>query len=85
LRWTSAQKPIGIGGITVSPGEVIHANAEGVIKLPAAALEKLPERAAAMRAFESRTHALWRQPGVSIEEKKKGVMEYLVEFGFDKP
>ncbi len=84
LRWTKAQTPIEIGGITVKPGDIIHANHEGVITVPHAALNKLPERATAMRAFESRTHALWRQPGVSIEDKKKGVMAYLAEYGFAK-
>jgi len=84
LRWTRIQAPVEVGGITVNPGDVIHANAEGVIKLPAAALERLPERAAAMRAFEHRTPCLWPQPGISIEAKRQGVLAYLAEYGFSK-
>ena len=84
LRWTKAQTPVEVGGITVNPGDVIHANSEGVIKLPRQALDKLPERAIAMRAFEHKTHTLWRQPDVSVADKKKGVMQYLADYGFAK-
>ena len=31
--------------MTVEPGDVIHADAEGVIRIPPTCLEQLPERA----------------------------------------
>jgi 4-hydroxy-4-methyl-2-oxoglutarate aldolase len=85
LRWTKIQGPVEVGGITVKPGDIIHANNEGVIKLPSGpALANLPEKAIAMRGFEHKTHMLWRQPGATLEEKKIGVMQYLKDYGFSK-
>ena len=40
----SRPKPlVEVGGITVRPGELIHANVGGVIKIPAGAAEKLTD------------------------------------------
>ena len=38
-----------------------------------------------MSAFEHETHCVWRQAGVSIDEKRKAVAELLVKHGFGGP
>ena len=83
-RFRNPSKPVEVGGITVRPGDVIHANKQGVIKIPPSALEILPERAAAMLAFEHRAHAIFRQPSsfASIDEKRLMVSALLPEYGF---
>jgi 4-hydroxy-4-methyl-2-oxoglutarate aldolase len=82
LRYTSYNRPIEIGGIRVSPGEVIHANIGGVIKIPAGCLQALPERAAVMRSLEHQTHCIWRQTGVPIDEKLTQVRVIYSKAGF---
>jgi regulator of RNase E activity RraA len=82
LRITSVDKPVEVGGITVHPGDVVHANNEGVIRIPQSAAELLPARAARMRAAESETHRIWRRTDVPLAEKRKWVQNVFTEFGF---
>lgn len=80
IRFKTINQPIAIGGITVNPGDMIHANIGGVIKIPAACLEKLPERCAAMRAFEHDVHCVWRQDALSVDEKRAAVPPLLKKY-----
>jgi 4-hydroxy-4-methyl-2-oxoglutarate aldolase len=72
-RFIRINHPVEVGGITVKPGEMIHANIGGVIKIPATALERLPERATEMRAFEHAAHCIFRQTSLTIPEKRRAV------------
>jgi regulator of RNase E activity RraA len=45
----SINQPVEIGGITVKPGDVIHANQEGVIKIPSGCLETIGASCKRMR------------------------------------
>jgi len=83
IRFRNVNQPIEIGGITVRPNDVIHANFGGVIKIPAAALEILPERATAMRAFEHDVHCVWRQAHLSIDEKRACLAPMMKKYGFE--
>lgn len=85
LRFTRINQPVEIGGITVNPGDVIHANIGGVIKIPPGCLDRLPERASAMTAFEHEVHVVWRQPGVPIDEKRRVTAALLAKYGFTSP
>jgi 4-hydroxy-4-methyl-2-oxoglutarate aldolase len=82
LRIRSVSRPVEIGGITVSPGDVIHANAEGVIKIPKGCLATLAARARQMRAFEHELHCAWRRTDSEIKEKARRMNELLVQYGF---
>jgi len=82
LRIRATDKPVEIGGITVNPGDLIHANAEGVIKIPQGCLDKLPEKASAMRQLEHEVHRIWRRTDVSIPDKRKIAGEIFAKFGF---
>jgi regulator of RNase E activity RraA len=85
VRFPRINIPIQIGGITVNPGDIIHANIGGVIKLPRKNLEKLPALAVEMKAFESDVHRVWRETGVTLDQKRKWVAELLAKSSFGKP
>ncbi len=61
----------------ISPGEVIHANVGGVIKIPAASLAQLPRFATEMRAFEHAAHGIFRRTDLTIDEKRRAVDELV--------
>lgn len=82
LRVKSINQPIEIGGITVRPGEVIHANNEGVIKIPSACLDTIAERCRQMRVFEYEAHEVIRSSTTAQVEKRRRVGELLRKFGF---
>ncbi|MDB6093472.1 MAG: bifunctional hexulose-6-phosphate synthase/ribonuclease regulator [Verrucomicrobia bacterium] len=82
IRFKSVNQPIEIGGITVRHHDVIHANFAGVIKVPSGCVDRLPERATAMRAFEHDVHCVWRQSGISIDDKRACVPVFLKKHGF---
>lgn len=82
LRVTQIDVPVEVGGITVHPGDIIHAGAEGVIRIPPACLQRLPEAAVRMRAFEHEAHMLLRRTDVSVAAKRQGVGELVARYGF---
>lgn len=73
IRCTRLNQPVAIGGITVAPGDLIHANIGGVIKIPATARERLPAQATEMRAFEHAAHCVFRRTDLTIDEKRRAV------------
>jgi regulator of RNase E activity RraA len=82
IRFRRTNQPIEVGGITIRPGDIIHANAEGVIRIPAGCVEKLPERAVAMRAFEQDAHRHLRRTDLTAQEKRKVVESLVGKYGF---
>lgn len=84
-RFLRSNLPVEIGGITIRPGDVIHANIGGVIKIPPGCLEILPERAAAMHAFEHEAHSVLRQTGIEVGEKRRRVTALLAKYKFGEP
>jgi 4-hydroxy-4-methyl-2-oxoglutarate aldolase len=82
LRVRSINQPIEIGGITVRPGDVIHANGEGVIKIPAGCVETIGAGCKQMRLFEYEAHEALRSAAFSPLEKRKIVGRLLRKFGF---
>jgi 4-hydroxy-4-methyl-2-oxoglutarate aldolase len=82
LRVLSTGKPVEVGGLTVNQGDILHGNSEGVIRIPHACLESLPERARAMHSFEREAHEALRDPTVPLANKKRRVGELLAAYGF---
>lgn len=87
-RFRTINQPIEIGGITVRTGDIIHANAEGVIKIPKACLKELSAKATDMYAFERDAHQVLRQnlrgSGTSLSSRNSLIQEFLVKRGFAK-
>jgi 4-hydroxy-4-methyl-2-oxoglutarate aldolase len=73
IRYVNYNRPVEVGGITITPGDLIHANIGGVIKIPPAHRDRLPQLATEMRAFEHAAHCIFRQTNLSIDEKRKAV------------
>jgi 4-hydroxy-4-methyl-2-oxoglutarate aldolase len=84
-RFPRINVPVEIGGITIRPGDVIHANVGGVIRIPPGCLGVLPERAAAMRAFEHEAHAVLRRTDLEVGEKRRRVTALLAAYRFGTP
>ncbi|MEO7652917.1 MAG: hypothetical protein ABIZ80_20840, partial [Bryobacteraceae bacterium] len=82
LRVKSINKPIEIGGITVSPGDVIHANNEGVIKIPTACLDTIAGNCRQMRVFEYEAHEVMRSSSIPSLQKRQMIGDMLKKFGF---
>jgi len=82
IRFGKMNQPVEIGGITVSPGEVIHANKEGVIKIPAGCLDILTEKAIAMRAMEHESHIGNRRSDLEPREAMRRTQAKFKEYGF---
>lgn len=74
--------PVDIGGITISPGDIIHANAEGVIRIPDRAVTKLLEQAPAYRAFEHEAHQLFRRTDINAARKRELFKGVNCKYGF---
>ncbi len=82
IRFRPTTEPLEIGGIMIEAGDVLHANQEGVIKIPASCLEELPGRAVAMRAFEHAAHLEMRRTDITVNAKRKLVSGLLKNYGF---
>lgn len=82
MRITAAGEPVEIGGITINAGDVLHGDAEGVIKIPRACVTKLSEAAVRMRAAENDVHLLLRRLDLSVAEKRSAVPRIFDKFGF---
>ena len=83
FRCEAINVPVQVGGITVEPGEIIHAGAEGVITIARSAAEELVAQAPRMRALEHEAHAILRRTDIPIAEKRRRVAERIEHYGFE--
>ena len=84
LRVKAVDTPVNVGGITVNPGDVIHADREGVIKLPPGSAEILVRRAPQMLALEHEVHVMWRRSDLNAREKKQGAIDIFAKYDFGR-
>lgn len=82
VRIKATNIPVCVGGITVAPGDVIHAGAEGVIKIPERAIQPLIEKLPLARAWENEVHAEWRRADIPGSEKGRIAEELGKKYGF---
>lgn len=82
LRFHAPAAPVVVGGLRIATGDLIHANPEGVIRIPARAVPLLIEKAPAMRAFEHEVHVVWRRTDVPLAQKRAHAGEILKKYGF---
>lgn len=80
LRFLNPGVPVEVGGLTISPGDLIHASAEGVIRVPRERADLTIEKCPAMRAFEHEVHASWRRTDMTIAEKRQVAGKLLEKY-----
>jgi regulator of RNase E activity RraA len=68
IRWLDVGSQVVIDGMTVRPGDLIHADVNGVLVLPSELADDVYERAAAIHADEAAFFAQMRRPGLTIDE-----------------
>jgi regulator of RNase E activity RraA len=59
--------PVTVGGMVVEPGDLLHADEHGVVKIPLEAAEDLPQAVRDVEAIEKRTLDLCASPDFSLE------------------
>ena len=84
LRVVEVDKPVEIGGISITPSDIIHADHEGIIKIPSEDAASLVTHAPRMRAFEHDAHVVLRRTDLAVAEKNERVGKMLAEYSFSK-
>ena len=84
LRIPEVDSPVEVGGLQVESLNIIHADREGVIKIPPDDVATLIKRAPQMRAFEHDVHAMLRRTDLRPREKYEHVAEFLQHYGFSR-
>ncbi|WP_279351442.1 RraA family protein [Erythrobacter litoralis] len=59
--------PVTVGGVTVRPGDIIHGDCHGVVRIPSDLAEKLPESIAAHKAWEEGIFEVCRTKPLDLE------------------
>ena len=63
-------KPVQVGGLTIKPGDLAHADKHGVHTVPLEVAKEIPETAARIFEREQRTIDYCRSPDFSLEGHK---------------
>lgn len=80
LRFCNPGAVVEVGGLQISAGDLVHASAEGVIRIPPETAEIAIEKCPAMRAFEHEVHAQWRRTDISIAQKREAAGRLLQHY-----
>lgn len=68
LRWLDLNTTVIIDGMTVRPGDVIHADVNGCVVIPQEVADRAYEKAMEVRKREQGLFARWRAPGFTLDE-----------------
>ena len=68
MRWLDVGSPVVIDGMTVNPGDVIHADPDGVLCIPRRLTDRVHARALEVRQRESAYFDRLRAPDMTIEK-----------------
>lgn len=74
VRIVAVGQPVTIGGLTITPGDLIHANGDGVLLIPDVLVPRMDEVLFKARAISEREQELWRyyrSPEFTIEGWRK--------------
>ncbi len=82
LNMKAISIPVSVGGLTVEPGDVMHACQDGVIRVPPASIPLVLEKAPLHRLVESETHHIWRRSDLTCQEKKDHAKAVYKQHGF---
>lgn len=67
LRWLDVNSPVVIDGMTVRPGDILHADVNGVVVIPAEVADQVYDQALAVRRREEALFARWRTPDMTLD------------------
>lgn len=67
LRTLEVGKPVTVGGVTVQPGDLLHADMHGVLKVPPDLAPLLPDAVRAVEAFERKLIAVCQSDDFTVE------------------
>lgn len=67
MRWLDLNTPVVIDGMTVRPGDIVHADVNGALSIPPDAAKRVCEQAAAVREKEATLFAQLRAPGTTLD------------------
>ncbi len=67
LRWLDLNSTVMIDGMTVRPGDVIHADVNGAVVIPHEVADQVYDKAVAVRKKEQGLFAQWRAPGMTLD------------------
>jgi len=67
VHLTSVGQPVSIGGLTVSPGDLLHGDKHGVMQIPHEIAAEIPEAVRRIEAFERPIIDLCRSTEFSVE------------------
>lgn len=67
LRWLDLNCTVMIDGMTVRPGDIIHADVNGVLAIPPDIADKVYDEAIKVREREHAIFERWRAPGADID------------------
>lgn len=63
--------PVTIGGLRISPGDLLHGDQHGVVHIPTAIADKIPEAVACIRERERRIVDFCRSTAFNVEQLKQ--------------
>jgi regulator of RNase E activity RraA len=67
LRWLDVNSPVVIDGMTVRPGDVIHADVNGALVIPPDVADQVYDQALAVRRKEQAMFDSLRSPGMTLD------------------
>src|SRR5690606_28422519 len=82
LRIRSIDTPVNIGGVLIRPGDIIHADNEGVITLREMDVASLLEAAPKLVLAEREVQEVWRREDISIADKRKHAAKIYNQYDF---
>ena len=68
LRWLDVNSPVVIDGMTVRPGDIVHADVNGAVVIPPESADQVYDKAAAVRQRERALFDIWRAPGYTLDK-----------------
>ncbi|MFH1744285.1 MAG: RraA family protein [bacterium] len=68
-----ADVPVEVGGLIVKPGDILHADLNGVVSIPADVLDRLPDAIDRLLDAERKTIREFREKGYDLEAHRKQI------------
>jgi regulator of RNase E activity RraA len=68
-----AQIPVEVGGLVVHPGDILHADCNGVVSIPKGILDQLPAAVEEVLVGERETISHLREKGYDLEAHRRSI------------